>query len=214
MNAEDRGQSGYYQTIARAFLERRGASFFLSPRDQSVVAGWEEKRIPLRVVLEGIDRTFDGLVARGRGTKGVSLSFCERQVEAAFAQHRDRSAGRRKAAAAEPSSNKKDKARREIERAVDALASADPEISRLLRTALAALDAAKPDEAALERIDAEVEEILWAGATAADRATAEADVRRELRGRRSEGLAEMVRRKVVKASRAGRRIPPVSLFYY
>ncbi len=82
------GQSGYYQEIARAFLGRRGGSFFLSPKDQATIAAWEEQRIPLRVVLEGIGRAFDTLKARGRGTKAISLVFCGREVEAVFAQHR------------------------------------------------------------------------------------------------------------------------------
>jgi hypothetical protein len=212
MDAEDSGKSGYYQTIARTFLERRGAPFLLSPKDQAAIAAWEEKRIPLRVVLDGIGRTFDGLRARGRGTKGISLTLCERQVEAAFAQHRDRAAGRRKAA--EPRTGKKDRARREAEKALGALSPGDPEVSRLLRAAVDALAAPDPDEAGLERIDAEIEEILWTRATAQEKADAEAEVRRELRGRRPEGLADMVRRRVVQASRAGRKIPHVSLFYY
>src|SRR5512137_174737 len=118
---DDKGQSGYYQEIARVFLERRGGPFFLSPKDQSAIAAWEEKRIPLGVVLEGIARTFDGLTARKRGTKAVSLAFCDRQVEAAFAQHRDRAAGHRKAAGTAPRSGKVDRARREIEMAIEAL---------------------------------------------------------------------------------------------
>jgi len=212
MDAEDKGQSGYYQTIARAFLERRGGPFFLSPKDQSVIAAWEEKRVPLRVVLEGIGRTFDGLKARGRGTKGVSLSFCERQVEAAFAQHRDRSAGRRKAV--EPRTEKKVRARREIEKALGTLPPGDPEIARLLQAALDALTAPKLDDALLERIDAEVERILWVRAAAAEKEAAEAEVRRDFRGRRTEGLDDRVRRQVIRASRASRKIPHVSLFYY
>ncbi len=212
MTIEDKGQSGYYQAIAREFLARRGAPFFLSPRDQSMIAAWEAKRIPLRVVLEGIGRTFDGLKTRGRGTKGTSLVFCERQVEAAFAQHKDRSAGRGNAAA--PRAGKKDRARREVERGLRALPSEDSELTRLLQAALDALAAAKPDETALERLDADVEDVLWARATGAEKAAAEAEVRRELRGRRPEGLEAVVRRKVVKAARDGRRIPHISLFYY
>ena len=212
MDAEDRGQSGYYQTIARAFLERRGAPFFLSPKDQAAIAAWEERSIPLRVVLEGIGRAFEGLKARGRGRKGVSLSYCARHVDAAFAQHRDRAAGRRKAA--EPPAGKKDRARREIEKALAALLTDDPEVARLLQAALGAMTAAKPDEAALERIDAEVERLLWVRATASEKAAAEAEVRRELRGRRTEAFDDLIRRRIVKASRAEHRIPPVSFYYY
>ena len=212
MNSEDNGQSGYYQTIAREFLKRRGAPLLLSPRDQAVIAAWEEKRIPLDVVLEGIGRTFDGLRARARGTRGVSLAFCERQVEAALAQYRDRSAGRRNAAGPRP--DKRDKARREVEKTRRGLPPDDREVARLLDAAIAVLAAPEPDEAVLERIDAEVEEVLWSRATDAERRAAEAEARKELRGRRSAGLEAAVRRKVVKAARAGRRIPHVSLFYY
>jgi hypothetical protein len=212
MDTEDKGQSEYYQTIAREFLARRGAPFFLSPRDQSAIASWESRRIPLQVVLEGIGRAFDGLKTRGRGTKGVSLAFCDRQVDGALAQHLDRSAGRGSAAGPRP--GKKDRARREIEKGLHGLAPDDREIARLLETALTVLAAPRPDEAALERIDAEVEKLLWGRATGPEKGAAEDAARKGLCGRRPEGLEAMVRRQVVKESRVGRKIPHVSLYYY
>lgn len=212
MDTEDKEQSGYYQTIARELLARRGAPFFLSPRDQSTIASWESRRVPLRIVLEGIGRAFDGLKTRGRGTKGVSLAFCDRQVDAALAQHLDRSAGRRSTAGPRP--GKKDRARREVEKGLRCLAPDDRETARLLEAALAVLAAPKPDEAALERIDAEVEDLLWGRATGSEKGAAEAEARKELRGRRPEGLEAMVRRQVIKESRDGRKIPHVSLYYY
>ena len=215
MDAEDSRRSGYYQSIARAFLERRGAPFLLSPKDQAAIAGWEERKIPLRVVLEGIGRTFDGLKSRGRATKGVSLAFCERPVDAAFAQHRDRAAGSRSGeGAARPRSDKRDKARREIEKALRGLGPGDGDLARLLGKALEALAAPKPDDAALERIDTAVEDLLWAGVPAEARSAAEAEIRRELRGRRPKDTEAMVRRKAVQAARTCRRIPHASLYYY
>jgi len=213
MDDTDNGRSGYYREIARAFLERRGGGFFLSPKDQAAIAAWEDKKIPLSVVLEGIGRTFDDLKARGRGTKAISLAFCGRQVEAAFAQHRDRLAGRRKAAAG-PRSDKGDKARHEIEKAIEALAGDDLAMKRLLGSALEALAAPRPDAGALERIDAEVEAVLWARATAAEKAAAEAEALKGAKGRKSAGFEDLVRRRVVMAARAGRRIPHASLHYY
>ena len=214
MDSEDNGQSGYYQAIARAFLERRGGPFLLSPKDQAAIAGWEAKRIPLRVVLEGIGRTFDGLRARGRGTKGISLGFCERQVDEAFAQHRDRAAGRRKAPQADGRIDKSERARREIGKALEALPADDIEIKRLLEAALACLSALPTDAAALERIDAEIEDVLWVRATAAEKAAAEAVVRKGPKGRKPAGLDGLVRRQVVMTARGGRRIPHASLYYY
>lgn len=212
MTPNDKERSGYYRSIARAFLERRGPPLLLSPRDQALIGDWEARRIPLRIVLEAIGRTFDGLRARGRGTRGVSLAVCARHADEAFAQHRDRGAGGRRAAATRP--DKRERARREIARALDGLPPEDGGTGALLRAALAVLDAPRPDEAALERIDAEVEELLWSGATAAERAAAEAEARRELRGRRSAGFADAVRRIVVRAARTGRRVPYVSLHHH
>lgn len=212
MSDEDSGQSGYYRTIAREFLKRRGAPLLLSPRDQAAIAAWEAKRVPLDVVIEGIGRAFDGLRARGRPVRGISLACCDRQVEAALAQHRDRAAGRRSGAG--PRTDKKGRALKEVGKARRGLDAGDREIARLLDAALAALAADETDEAELERIDAEVEEILWGRATDAEKGAAESEARRDPRGRRPAGLEAAVRRKVVQTARAGRKIPHVSLFYY
>ncbi len=211
---DENGQSGYYREIARAFLGRRGGALLLSPKDQAAIAAWEDQRIPLRVVLEGIVRTFEGLKARGRATKAVSLTFCDREVTAAFAQHRDRAAGRRKAQEAGPRSDKRDRARREIGQAVEALTPEDALVKRLLREALAALSDSPADEATLERLETEIEEALWSGAAAADKAEASADAAEGPRARRPAVSGEDLRRRVVMTERARRRIPHVSLHYY
>jgi hypothetical protein len=212
MSHDDKDRSVYYQSIARAFLERRGAPLLLAPRDQALIAEWEARRVPLRVVLEAIGRTFDGLRARGRGARGVSLAICARHVDEAFGQYRDRRAGARGAAAPRP--DKRVRAQEEIDRALGGLPAEDGGIGALLRSALAVLDAPRPDEAALERIDAEIEDVLWAMATDEDRAAAEAEARRELRGRRAAEIEVAIRRIVVRASRSGRRIPYVSLHHH
>lgn len=208
-------QSGYYQEIARAFLERRGGALVLSPKDQAAIAVWEEKRVPLRVVLEGIGRTFDGLKSRGRNTRSLSLAFCDREVEAAFAQHRDRAAGRRKSLeTAAPRPAKKDVARQEIAKALAALPAGEQDLRRLLTAALEALAAPKPDETALEEIDAGVDETLWAAATDAEKADAAAEAGKALKGRSPSGLEDTVKRLVVKAARTRRHLPHASLHYY
>lgn len=213
MDPDDKDRSGYYRTIARAFLERRGAPLLLSPRDQALVADWEARGIPLRVVLEAIGRAFEDLRERGRGTRGVAMAFCARHVDAAFAQHLDRKAGGRAAAAA-PRPNKRGRARREIEAALAGLPPGDDRTASLLKEALSVLEAPRPDESALERIDAEFEELLWSRATAEEKAAAGAEARRDLRGVRTAGLAEAIRRIVVRAARSARRIPYVSLHHH
>jgi hypothetical protein len=207
-------QSGYYQEIAAPFLKRRGGGLVLSPRDQAAIAAWEEKRIPLRVVLEGVTRTFDALKVRGRDTRSISLAFCDREVEAAFAQHRDRAAGRRQAVEAPPRTSKTESAKQEIAKALAGLPAGEIMIRPLLQSGLEALSVPAPDEAALERLEAAIEEALWAGATEAERSTAEAEARRALKGRTAAGLDDAARRQAVMAARARLRVPHVSLHYY
>lgn len=210
----DRDQSGYYQEIARVFLARRGGALLLSPKDLSKIAAWEERKIPLDAVIEGIGRTFEGLKARGRATRTVSLAFCDRQVEAAFDQHRDRAAGRRTGPGAGAGTDKAAKVRGEIDRALGTLPAGDLEMKRLLRKALEAIAGPGPNPAALERVDAEIEEALWAGATAAEKAAAESESLKAHRGRKPAGFEDTVRRRAVMAARARRRLPHVSLHYY
>lgn len=212
--ANEREQGGYYREIARVFLARRGGALLLSPRDAAVIAAWEAERVPLDAVLEGIARTFEGLKARGRATRTITLAFCDREVEAAFAQHRERAAGGRRAAPPAPSKDKASRVRREIERVLGGLPAVDIPLERLLRRALEALSGAAPDQAALERLDAEIEAALWTGATDAEKAAAEAEALTAHKGRRPAGFDDTVRRRAVMAARARLRVPHVSLHYH
>ncbi len=215
MMDERSAQSGYYQEIARSFLKRRGGGLVLSPNDQAVIAAWEEKRVPLDAVLEGIERAFEGFKARGLATRAIPLAFCERAVAAAFAQHRERAAGRKTIVGAASRTDKIDQALHEIARFIGSLDPADVEMKLLLEEANNRLGGAAPDEAALERIDSEIEALLWAGATEAEKAEAAAETKKTLKGRAAAAaLEEAVRRRTVMAARARRRIPYVALHYY
>jgi len=209
----DQGQSGYYQAIARDFLKRRGAPFFLSPRDLAVVAAWEADRIPLEVVLEGIGRAFEGRRDRSRGTKGLPLAFCDAQVRRAMAQHADRGAGR-KTAAASPRAAKTARARHEVERCLSGLAEEEPGLRPLLETAGRLLAEEPPDEEALERIDEEVDEVLWRRAAATGRGRTKRPRAGEGAATRSVDSEAAARMRLVKDERRKLRVPYVSLFYY
>jgi hypothetical protein len=212
MSTDDRGQGAYYRTIAREFLARKGSGFYLSPRDLDAIAGWEDLGIPLRIVLEGIDRTFERYQQQGRGTRTLSLALCDREVERAMDQHRDRSAGRR--AGAPPGAGKRDRARREVERAFRAAAAGDPALSRLLGEALTRLSSEAPDEEALERIEASIEDLLYDRAAPEDKVRSLREAGRDHRGHSAEDIEAASRTRVVKAMRREHRVPYVSLFYY
>jgi hypothetical protein len=208
----DQGQSGYYQAIARDFLRRRGAPFFLSPRDLAVIDGWEKNSVPLHVVLEGLGRAFDGIRDRARGTKGISLSFCEAHVRRALAQHTDRAAGRRRATA--PRATKVAKARREVEACLRSLAPDDRRLRALFEAAAGLLASEVPDEEALEKIDDGVDGSLWGRTSRAEREGLARRTAGELPGKGPAEIAAAARTRLVKSAREKLKIPYVSLFYY
>lgn len=199
----------YFRTISRAFFARRGAPFFLSARDLSLVGEWESRGIPLAVVLEGLERAFDG-GGPGRRPEGkvLSLAFCGPQVERAFARHRDRGTGT--AARVAPRAEKRDRAAAEAARFLERIPAGLETLRPVFEAAAAALAAAAPDEEALERFDERVDETLAGRAPEADRAAAEREAAKT-RARDRTALAAVL---LAKTMRTRHRVPYVSLYYY
>ena len=209
----DQGQSEYYQAIARDFLRRRGGPFFLSPRDLAVIAAWEADRVPLDVILEGIARAFEGRRDRSRGTKGIPLAICDAQVRRAMAQHADRGAGRKRAVTS-LRAEKAAAARHEVDRCLSGLAEGEPGLRPLLETARRLLAAERPDEEALERIDEEVDEVLWRRAAAASRGPTKRGATGAGASTKTVDSEAATRTRLVKDERRKHKVPYVSLFYY
>ncbi|MGA2361989.1 MAG: hypothetical protein ABSG73_05965 [Candidatus Aminicenantales bacterium] len=208
----DQEQSGYYQAIAREFLRRRGAPFFLSPRDLAVIDGWEKNSVPLHVVLEGVGRAFDGIRDRARGTKGISVSFCEPHVGRALAQHTDRAAGRRRTTA--PRAAKVARARGQVEAYLHRPAADDRRLRSLFEEAAGLLAREVPDEEALEKIDDGVGAVLWSRTSRTERDGLARRTAKEFPGKGPAEIAAAVRTRSVKSAREKLKIPYVSLFYY
>ncbi len=80
----------YFRAVERAFLELRGGGLVLSPADWDLVRRWDERGIPLEVVLSGIRAAFSGKV---RVSSRMPLGECAGAVEAAFGARRVRQAG-------------------------------------------------------------------------------------------------------------------------
>ena len=80
----------YFRAVERAFLELQGGAMFLPPADWDLVRGWEQRGIPLSMVLAGIRAAFSGRV---RASSRMSLRDCEAAVEGAFNALRRRRAG-------------------------------------------------------------------------------------------------------------------------
>ena len=80
----------YFRAVERTFLDLRGGGMFLTPADWDLVRRWEERGIPLDVVLSGIRAAFSGRI---RVSSRMPLGECSREVEAAFDAKRIQRAG-------------------------------------------------------------------------------------------------------------------------
>lgn len=213
MSRRDKKRSDYYQSIARYFFKQRGAPFFLSSRELDIVAKWEEIEIPLSVALEGIRRAFENYRGKsGKKSKIQTIAFCEPQVLMAYEQYKERRVGgeRQPVERAE----KRALARAEVNRFLDAL----PEKLEYLREpyslARRLLSRRQVEEERLERIDGEVEELIWEHSSKEERDAVKKVVRQAYNIEKEKELSRIIKIRLVKGLRDGCKIPYVSLFYY
>jgi hypothetical protein len=206
-------RSRYFQEIAQAFFDLRGAPFVLSSRDMVTISVWEETGIPLRVVLEGIQRGFEVYRKRQpQGRKIPSLSFCNAQVLKAFAEFRDRGVGRRRKEGSREA--KKRRAKLEVERFLQSLAPGAGYLEGTYREALGILSRRAVNEERLESLQSEAEELILRHAQETERARVEHRIKENLKGRPESEVQELCRIQLVKTLREKHRIPHLSLFYY
>lgn len=75
----------YFTEIEDEFVKRRGSHMLVSPLDWSLIETWQQRGIPLNIVLRGINASFDAYDVRAqRGRKVNSLLYCQQEVEAQF----------------------------------------------------------------------------------------------------------------------------------
>jgi len=206
-------KSFYFQEIARVFFSLRGAPFVLSSRDMVTIASWEEKRIPLHVVLEGMERAFERYKKRAAGGRRMSsLFFCEPEILKAGAEFKDRGIGRPEKG--ESRERKRKRIRAEVKRFLE---SSPPEagfLGGVYREALAVLGRRSAPEDALERLDVKVEDLITKEADAAFRAEVEKRVGADFGGHAPEELRRIAAIELVKRWRERYRVPYLSTFYY
>lgn len=97
-------QDEYFARIERQFGLRSGGPLMLSPRDWQRVEGWQNKQIPLEVVLRGINRAFDYFQATAGTTRRInSLSYCEQHIYDTWEQAQELAAAAGETNRADPS---------------------------------------------------------------------------------------------------------------
>jgi len=98
------GQDEYFARIEHQFGVRRGGPLMLSPRDWQRVEGWQNKKIPLEVVLRGINRAFDHFEAAAGKTRRInSLSYCEQHIYDTWEQAQELAAAAGETSQTDPS---------------------------------------------------------------------------------------------------------------
>jgi signal recognition particle GTPase len=73
----------YFSEIEAAFIRRRGRNLLLSPLDWDLIETWQERDIPLQIVIRAIEDVFDAYDKKETKRRAIkSLSYCKDEVEA------------------------------------------------------------------------------------------------------------------------------------
>ena len=77
----------YFSEIEETFIRRRGRNLLLSPLDWALIETWQERGIPLRIVLRSIEKVFDGVDKQPTQKRTVkSLIYCREEIEVQYAE--------------------------------------------------------------------------------------------------------------------------------
>lgn len=83
----------YYTEIEEAFIRRRGKHLLLSPLDWALIEGWQERGVPLHVVLRAIETVFDSFDKHPGPRSIKSLFYCREEIEAQYKEWTDSQIG-------------------------------------------------------------------------------------------------------------------------
>jgi len=206
--------SFYFQTIAKKFFDLRGAPFFLSSNELTLVEKWEAAGIPLRIVIEGIKASFS---VRRRKLGGVgqrrrirSLSYCEPYVKEAFSLYKERTVGRKSTLAV-----KKDK-KKEVRAAVAQFLKAVPQQVKWLEAPFVHVKGILPDcsEEDLERAEEDIEGLLISLSSSEDKKEAKKEAAAAFPDTEQEDFQRIFHVMLIKFMRGKYKIPHVAPFLY
>jgi len=212
MEKKQRAKNRYFQEIAHNFLKNRGAPFFLSSKDLDLVAEWEKMEIPLRAVLEGIERAFGSYRAKPVPRRKIhSLAFCKNQVLRAFEQYKERKVGASKKR--NQRGKKKNRIKDEVQKFLNDLPPALSYLDNLFAQALLILSRKRVAEEELERLEEEIEELLFKNCPQEEKESLKNEIL-EKPSPGEEELFSIYQTRLVKFLREKYKIPYISFFYY
>jgi len=77
----------YFTEIEDTFVRRRGKHLFLSPLDWAMIEAWQDRGIPLHIVLRSIESVFDVYDKQPSATRTrtiKSLFYCREEIEVQY----------------------------------------------------------------------------------------------------------------------------------
>ncbi len=115
----------YYTEIEDTFIRRRGKSLFLSPLDWALIETWQDRGIPLHIVIRSIESVFDVYDKQPAGTRSIkSLFYCREEIEVGYTEWMRSQTGKSADGAADdPGEFSIDAIREHIENAISELRS-------------------------------------------------------------------------------------------
>ena len=116
----------YYTEIEDTFIRRRGKNLFLSPLDWALIEVWQERGIPLHIVIRSIESVFDVYDKQPPGTRTIkSLFYCREEIEVQYREWQTAQTGKSVETDDESASSgfSTEAVRQQIENAINALKS-------------------------------------------------------------------------------------------
>ena len=75
----------YFTEIEETFVRRRGKNLLLSPLDWALIESWQERGIPLHIVLRAVESVFDTYDKQPMRPRAIkSLFYCREEIEAQY----------------------------------------------------------------------------------------------------------------------------------
>ena len=93
----------YYTEVEDTFIRRRAKNLFLSPLDWALIEQWQDRGIPLHIVIRSVESVFDVFDKQPVGTRTIkSLFYCREEVEVQYAEWLKSQAGKSNETDTEP----------------------------------------------------------------------------------------------------------------
>lgn len=208
-NQKDK-RSEYFQGISCFFFEHRGSPFFLSSKELELIKKWEEMKIPLNVVCEGIQKTFEN--PRKKGRKIHSLAYCDYQVLKSFEQYRERQVGQKNKV------ENRDEKRKKVKNKIQEFLKYMPEelyfLKNIYTEGKRMLSSSNFEEQELEELDKKVRASLLAHIGIEERKNVRKNVLKDYNLTDEKQIERISRLALEKNLRDRYKIPYLSLFYY